>query len=158
MALKQNGVPDGRFVFTTLDNYYHCLDLSTRKRLWSFQSPVIEQGYYAGFGGTQTVEDTMFDFARVSRKIFAFTYDAKAPGNVRLLWNIALGNRFGRILDTDNRQFMHVMTPENTLLRINQSTGTIEKEYPLLWDGFPQIRDNVAYISSSRYVYAMKLE
>ena len=86
-----NGAPNGRMVIATTDNRYHCVDLNTGEELWTVTSPVIEQGYVAGFGYGGVVGDVIFDVSYVTGTVFAFTYDPDAPGEVRMLWKQVLG-------------------------------------------------------------------
>lgn len=157
-TLEKAGLQGYKFVFTTKDNHYVCLDLNQRKRLWKFKSPVITEGYYAGV--VHIWDDTITDWGV---NLFAFRYDSTSDKGVKLLWSINPGGNI-RSVSWDSKS-MYVGLDDNELVRIDKTTGAIQKRFQLLWNypeilgsRYPLIKDSTAIYASRNYVYALKLD
>lgn len=123
--LEKNGEPDGRLVFMTEDNYFHCLDLNKRQELWSAPSPLSKR-----LNPRSAVGDTLIAVGPTG--FTALRYDPRKEG-ISIVWRtpMDLGQKqlFGML---DHDQAFYFPSREGSLLQLDKATGAIQREYPLL--------------------------
>ena len=150
--LEKDGEPDGRLVFMTEDNYFHCLDLNKRQELWSAPSPLSKR-----LNPRSAVGDTLIAVGPTG--FTAFRYDPMKEG-ISIVWTtpMDLGQKqlFGML---DHDQAFYIPSRERSLLQLDKATGAIQREYPLLWVGRRfAIENGRLYVVGSGSVYALDLD
>ena len=157
--LVGKSAPNNILAFTTTDHIYHALDLNTRKILWSFKGPITRRT--AGFTfSAHHSEAMMTDYDGATGRFVAFAPDRRKAGQARILWDVTLPAPMDVFSEDERFFYTQIHSPSLfKLLRIEKTTGYIDAEYPLLWQGaVPRILDNTAYVLEGRHIYAMRLE
>jgi outer membrane protein assembly factor BamB len=158
LRLTEAGLQGDKFVFTNSRNEFVCIDITRKKEIWRTNAPYEESGYIPAVRFMNG--DTLYDWTR--KNLFAFVLDETTPNVSKMIWQKSVEDvSIYEPIFIDNNIFG--ISSRGKLLKIDQKTGIIEKNYHLLWGSDKYIKDylihdDTAYISAGGKAYAIRLE